>query len=240
MDKEKKQRLEETVASIRHEYGEDAVRPLRDSDARVAAPHLPTGFATLDQALGGGVPRGSLTEFHGIASSGLTTVTFRVLANAQAEGDTAAYIDLTSTFDGEHAVRCGVNVSTLFLVRPDSRRKGLSITHDLISLKAVGIIVLDFGVRSPVGQETAREIRAISSLLAHSDIALIVLHSFSAQVSAPLSQQASLRLQFELQDWLHRANDIRGWRSLVTIQKSRRGPPGRVVNILIKLHKDAP
>ena len=247
MNNEKKQRLEEAIAAIQREYGQDTIRPLADSSAGSVVPPLSTGFMILDEALRGGILRGSLTELHGVGASGLATVAFRVLANAQEAGDTAVYIDLSRSFHRNYAVHCGVNVSTLTMARPDNKhqeentRQGLSFIHDVITLACAGIVVLDFGTNlPPSGQEAARQIRAISGLLAHSDIALLVLHSFSEKFSDPFARQASVRLRFENQGWIKHINDVRGWQSNVTIQKSRLTPAGRVVNILIKLPRTAP
>src|SRR5579862_2821645 len=124
MNKDKKQRLEEAVAAIRHAYGEEALRPLGDSRTKEAVPHISTGFASMDQALGiGGLPKEHLTQMAGIPTSGAMTLAWKVLA--QAVNEAVVCIDLPGTFDMDYAARCGVAIDNLLLIQPGSLDQAL-------------------------------------------------------------------------------------------------------------------
>ena len=115
-----------TVAAIQQRWGTQALRRWGEAPAyrqgqaarAVEAPHIPTGFPALDQALGiGGIPRGRITEMMGAPTSGMATLALKVIASAQSRRDMAAYVDLGYTFDPDYAARCGVTPDKLLLVR---------------------------------------------------------------------------------------------------------------------------
>src|SRR5205085_8749600 len=84
-----------------------------------------------------------LTEFLGIPTSGMTTIALTLLAHAQAQGDMAAYIDLSRSFDAEYAALVGVDLAALLLVRPSSAADSLEIMHALIGSGGVGVQIVD-------------------------------------------------------------------------------------------------
>ena len=121
MGARKKKRLEATVAAIQLRWGQKALQPAKQAFSPTeTAPHISTSFPALDQALAGigGIPQGRLTEILGTPTSGMATLALKIIAQAQSEGHTTAYLDLGRTFDPEYAARCEVNLSHLLLIRP--------------------------------------------------------------------------------------------------------------------------
>jgi recombination protein RecA len=105
---------------------------------------IPTGVLSLDHALGvGGVPRGRIVEVFGPESSGKTTLTLHVVANAQRAGGNAAFIDAEHALDPAYAKRLGVNLDTLLVSQPDSGEQALEIAEMLIASNAMAVVVID-------------------------------------------------------------------------------------------------
>lgn len=105
---------------------------------------IPTGILTLDIALGiGGVPRGRIVEIYGPEASGKTTVTLHMIASAQKNGGTAAFIDAEHALDPVYAKKLGVDIDELIISQPDNGEQGLEIADRLISSGAIDIIIID-------------------------------------------------------------------------------------------------
>jgi recombination protein RecA len=141
MDRDKA--LEVALAQIDKQHGKGAVMRLGD---RAAAPIevIPTGSIALDVALGiGGLPRGRVVEIYGPESSGKTTVALHAVANAQAAGGVAAFIDAEHALDPEYAKALGVDTDGLLVSQPDTGEQALEIADMLIRSGAIDIIVID-------------------------------------------------------------------------------------------------
>jgi len=135
--------LETILAQIRKEFGDSAIMRLGE-DANTAIPVISTGAFSLDLALGvGGLPRGRVVEVFGAESSGKTTLTLHVIANAQKNGGIAAFIDAEHALDPGYARRLGVNVDELLVSQPNSGEEALTITEQLVKSGAVDIVVVD-------------------------------------------------------------------------------------------------
>ena len=114
------------------------------TDQKLDVPVISTGSLSLDLALGvGGMPRGRVVEVFGPESSGKTTLTLHIVANAQKQGGTAAFIDVEHALDPDYAKRLGVNLDTLLVNQPDTGEQALEITELLIRSNAVDVIVVD-------------------------------------------------------------------------------------------------
>lgn len=120
-------------------------KPLADQQARAAnGTVIPTGSLSLDLAIGvGGIPRGLVTEIFGPASSGKTTLAQHVVAEAQAMGGTAAYIDMEHALDPRYARACGVDLDNLLVAQPDTGEQALEIAEALVRSGAVDVVVVD-------------------------------------------------------------------------------------------------
>ena len=104
---------------------------------------IPTRFSALDEALGGGLPRGRMVEIFGPSGCGKTTLAIQVIAHLQGDGTTAAWIDADHTFDPAYAAKLGVDVEHLPLAQPESAEQALDIARTLAGSGAVDLIVID-------------------------------------------------------------------------------------------------
>jgi recombination protein RecA len=104
---------------------------------------MPTGFAALDSALGGGLPRGAIAELFGPSSSGKTTLALQIVARAQKDGATAAWIDAEHVFDAPYASSLGVQVGEMPLAQSGSAEQALEIAYKLAGSGAVDLLVVD-------------------------------------------------------------------------------------------------
>ena len=136
--------LELALAQIEKAFGRGAVMRLGDSSADNAVRSIPTGSIALDLALGvGGLPRGRIVEIFGAESAGKTTLAMSAIAEAQAAGGQAAFIDVEHAMDPAYARLIGVDVDKLLISQPDSAEQALEITEYLIRSGALDIIVVD-------------------------------------------------------------------------------------------------
>ena len=135
--------LNRAVQQIEKQFGKGAVMKL-DGETRAMTDGIPTGSLSLDIALGGcGVPRGRVLEIFGPESSGKTTLTLHIVANAQKTGGVAAFIDAEHALDPSWAKRLGVNLEDLLVSQPDSGEQALEICELLVRSNAVDVIVID-------------------------------------------------------------------------------------------------
>ncbi|MEJ2860378.1 recombinase RecA [Actinomycetospora flava] len=135
--------LELALAQIDKQFGKGSVMRLGD-EGRAPVNIIPTGSIALDVALGvGGLPRGRVVEIYGPESSGKTTVTLHAVANAQAQGGIAAFIDAEHALDPEYAKALGVDTDALLVSQPDTGEQALEIMDMLIRSNALDVIVVD-------------------------------------------------------------------------------------------------
>src|SRR5271170_1455658 len=135
--------LSRAVQQIEKQFGKGAVMKL-DGNARGAVDGIPTGSLSLDIALGGcGVPRGRILEIFGPESSGKTTLTLHIIANAQKTGGVAAFIDAEHALDPSWAKRLGVQLDDLLVSQPDTGEQALEICELLVRSNAVDVIAID-------------------------------------------------------------------------------------------------
>jgi recombination protein RecA len=142
--KENKAVLNSVLAQIQKEFGDGAIMRLGDAKARMAVECISTGAFSLDLALGiGGLPRGRVIEVFGPESSGKTTLTLHVIANAQKAGGIAAFIDAEHAMDPLYAKKIGVNLDDLLVSQPSSGEEALTIAEKLIRSNAMDVVVVD-------------------------------------------------------------------------------------------------
>lgn len=140
---DKQKNLEQAIAQIEKEYGKGSIMRLGDFEAQNIEV-IPTGCLPLDVALGvGGIPRGRIVEIYGPESSGKTTVSLHIVAQAQKMGGTAAFIDAEHALDPNYAARLGVDIKNLYVSQPDNGEQGLEIAESLVRSGSVDIIVID-------------------------------------------------------------------------------------------------
>ena len=145
MDKnERSKALATAIANIEKAYGKGAIMKMGDGPIVRNIKVVPTGCLTLDYAVGcGGIPRGRITEIFGPESSGKTTVALHVVAEAQKQGLTCAFIDAEHALDPTYAQALGVNVKELILSQPDSGEQALDIVEKLVMSGCIDLVVVD-------------------------------------------------------------------------------------------------
>ncbi len=140
---EKEKALNLALEHIEKQFGKGSIMKL-GQDFKLDVPAIPTGSVAIDVALGvGGVPRGRVIEIFGPESSGKTTLTLSIVANAQRMGGQAAFIDAEHAFDPAYAKKIGVNLDNLLMSQPDTGEQALEIAETLVKSNAIDVIVVD-------------------------------------------------------------------------------------------------
>jgi recombination protein RecA len=195
---------------------------------------LASGFAQLDQLLGpGGLPRAAAASLHGQASSGKTTLALHWLAQAQAQGAIAAYLDLARAFDPLEAASRGVDLRWLLILRPAHPDEGFGLAAALLAGQSIDMLLVDLPERL-----AARHDASLRRLAAHArrvGARLIVLEppALGAPLHTALAEAMALRLELEQRAWLRLGRDVIGRRIGISVAKNRFGPPGRRTEIEI-------
>ena len=144
MDDNRKKALAAALGQIEKQFGKGSVMRLGDNPMSRDVDVVSTGSIGLDVALGiGGVPKGRVVEIYGPESSGKTTLTLQIIAEAQKIGGTAAFVDAEHALDPTYAEKLGVNVDELLVSQPDTGEQALEITDMLVRSGAVDVVVID-------------------------------------------------------------------------------------------------
>jgi len=144
MDENRKKALAQALGQIEKQFGKGSVMRMGDGGTIRDIEAISTGSIGLDVALGiGGLPRGRVVEIYGPESSGKTTLTLQVIAEAQKLGGTAAFVDAEHALDPGYAEKLGVNVDELLVSQPDTGEQALEITDMLVRSGAVDIVIID-------------------------------------------------------------------------------------------------
>jgi recombination protein RecA len=144
MDQDRKKALAAALTQIERQFGKGSVMRMGDASQDKDVGVISTGSLGLDMALGiGGLPRGRVVEIYGPESSGKTTLTLQVIAEAQKLGGTAAFIDAEHALDPEYARKLGVNVDDLLVSQPDTGEQALEIADMLVRSGGVDVVVVD-------------------------------------------------------------------------------------------------
>lgn len=142
-DKKENKELNHAIDEIKERFGEGAIMMMKEVQA-VNVDVVPTGSISMDLALGvGGMPRGRIIEIYGGESSGKTTLSLHVIAEAQKKGGTCAFVDAEHAMDPDYAKRIGVNTDDLLISQPDSGEQALQIVETLVKTGNIDVIVVD-------------------------------------------------------------------------------------------------
>lgn len=141
-NKEKTAAIQTALAQIEKQFGTGSIMKMGDTP-HIAIEMIPTGSISLDLALGGGIPKGRIIEIYGPESSGKTTLTLHIIAEAQKKGGQAAFIDAEHALDPEYARKIGVDVDNLLVSQPDNGEQALEITETLVRSGGVDLIIVD-------------------------------------------------------------------------------------------------
>ena len=134
--------IKNAIAQIEKNYGQGAIMKMGDA-SKIKIDTISTSAISLDQALGGGIPRGRVTEIYGPESSGKTTLALHIIAECQKAGGHAAFIDAEHALDAEYAKRIGVNIDELLISQPDNGEQALEIVETLTRSGGIDVIVID-------------------------------------------------------------------------------------------------
>ncbi|MFT4086938.1 MAG: recombinase RecA [Gordonia sp. (in: high G+C Gram-positive bacteria)] len=245
--------LDLALAQIDKNYGKGSVMRLGE-DNRPPMEVIPTGSVALDIALGvGGLPRGRVVEVYGPESSGKTTVALHAVANAQAAGGVAAFIDAEHALDPEYAAKLGVDVDSLLVSQPDTGEQALEIADMLIRSGALDILVIDSVAAlvpkaeiegemgdSHVGLQArlmSQALRKMTSGLNQSNTTAIFINQLREKIGVmfgspetttggkALKFYASVRLDVRRIETLKDGTDAVGNRTRVKVVKNKVAPP---------------
>ncbi|WP_161896232.1 recombinase RecA [Gordonia spumicola] len=245
--------LDLALAQIDKNFGKGSVMRLGE-DTRPPMEVIPTGSVALDIALGiGGLPRGRIVEVYGPESSGKTTVALHAVANAQAAGGIAAFIDAEHALDPEYAAKLGVDIDALLVSQPDTGEQALEIADMLIRSGALDILVIDSVAAlvpkaeiegemgdSHVGLQArlmSQALRKMTSGLNNSNTTAIFINQLREKIGVmfgspetttggkALKFYASVRLDVRRIETLKDGTDAVGNRTRVKVVKNKVAPP---------------
>src|SRR5580698_9311711 len=144
IEENRKKALAAALSQIEKQFGKGSVMRLGDAGATYEVESIPTGSLGLEMGLGvGGIRRGRVIEIFGPESSGKTTLTLAVIASAQKNGGTAAFVDAEHALDPSYAAKLGVNVEDLLISQPDTGEQALEIADMLVRSSSVDVVVID-------------------------------------------------------------------------------------------------
>ncbi len=251
----KKDALDQALLQIEKQYGKGAIMKLGD---KVNEPIdvIPTGCLTLDIALGiGGIPRGRVIEIYGPESSGKTTVSLHIIAEAQKLGGTCAFIDAEHALDPSYAEKLGVQLKDLFISQPDNGEQALNISEMLVKSGSIDLVVIDSVAAltpkaeidgemgdSHVGLQArmmSQALRKLTGVINKSNTSVIFINQLREKVGVmfgspetttggkALKFYSSIRLDVRRKDSIKDGAVIVGNRTVVKVVKNKLAPPFR-------------
>lgn len=254
-DDPRKTALDKTLRDITKRFGEGAIMKLGDAQG-LAVDIIPTGTLSLDLALGvGGVPKGRVTEIYGPEASGKTTICQHIVAEAQKQGGTAAFIDMEHALDPAYALKTGVDIDNLLISQPDTGEQALEIAESLIRSGAVDVIVIDSvaalvpraEIEGDMGDShmglmarlMSQALRKLSGAIKQTNTCLIFTNQLREKIGVvfgnpettpggrALKFYSSIRLDVRRIQSIKSGTDIIGSRTRVRVVKNKVAPPFR-------------
>lgn len=251
--------LEMALKQIEKQFGKGSIMKLGEqADQKVSA--VPSGSLALDAALGiGGYPRGRIIETYGPESSGKTTVALHAIAEVQAQGGQAAFIDAEHALDPVYAQKLGVNIDELLLSQPDTGEQALEIAEALVRSGAVDILVIDSVAAlvpkaeiegemgdSHVGLQArlmSQALRKLSGAINKSKTIAIFINQIREKVGVmfgnpettpggrALKFYSTIRLEVRRAETLKQGNEMVGNKTKIKVVKNKVAPPFRVAEV---------
>ena len=257
---EKDRALGAALTQIERSYGKGAIMRLGDGTGIKGIEVISTGALTLDLALGvGGIPRGRIVEIFGPESSGKTTLSLHILAEAQKAGGVAAFIDAEHALDPAYAARIGVNTDELLISQPDTGEQALEIVEVLVRSQAVDVVVIDSVAAlvpkaeiegemgdTHVGLQArlmSHAMRKLTAAISRSNCVVIFINQLREKVGVmfgnpevttggrALKFYASVRLDIRKIDSIKQGLDVVGGRVRVRVVKNKVAAPFRSVEL---------
>jgi recombination protein RecA len=254
---DKSKALDAALSQIERAFGKGSVMRLGQREAmNVAA--ISTGSLGLDMALGiGGLPKGRVVEIYGPESSGKTTLTLHVVAEAQKKGGTCAFVDAEHALDPAYAKKLGVNIDDLIISQPDTGEQALEIADTLVRSGAVDVVVIDSVAAlvpqaelegemgdSHVGLQArlmSQALRKLTSSISRTNCMVIFINQIRLKIGVmfgspettsggnALKFYASVRLDIRRIGAIKNRDDVVGNQTRVKVVKNKVAPPFRVV-----------
>ena len=257
MEKEREESLKNAMKQIEKDYGKGAIMRLGDAAANMNVEVISTGILPLDIALGvGGIPRGRIIEIYGPESSGKTTVTLHMIAEAQRQGGVAAFIDAEHALDPIYARNLGVDIDNLLVSQPDTGEQALEIVEALVRSGAIDIIVVDSvaalvpkaEIEGDMGDAhvgllarlMSQAMRKLTGIISKSRATAIFINQIREKVGTmygnpetttggrALKFYSSVRLDVRKFDTVKQGTNILGNRTRVKVVKNKIAPPFKV------------
>ncbi len=253
---DKDKALEAAFLQIQKQFGQGSVMILGEG-AKLNVEAIPTGSISVDIATGiGGIPRGRITEIYGPESSGKTTLTLHMIAEAQKTGGKAAFIDAEHALDPEYAKNLGVNIDELIVSQPDTGEEGLEICEMLVRSGALDIVVIDSVAAlvpraeiqgdmgdSHVGLQArlmSQALRKLAGAISKSNTAVIFINQLREKVGVmfgnpevtsggrALKFYSSMRIDVRKVESIKQGDAVVGNRTRVKIVKNKVAPPFKI------------
>lgn len=250
----KKKALDDVLEKIERQFGKGSIMKLGDEGAHMNVECISTGCLAADVAIGaGGIPRGRITEIFGPESSGKTTVTLHVIAEAQKAGGTAAFIDAEHALDPVYAKKIGVNIDELIVSQPDTGEQALDICDALVRSGAIDVIVIDSvaalvpkaEITGDMGEShmglqarlMSQALRKIAGIVNKSKTAVVFINQLRMKIGVvygnpetttggnALKFYASLRLDIRKGEAIKNGEEIIGNRTRMKVVKNKIAPP---------------
>ncbi len=252
-DLDKLKAVEAAMTQIEKQFGKGSIMKL-GSNAKLDIKAIPTGCLDLDIALGiGGIPKGRIIEIYGPESSGKTTVTLHMVAEAQKLGGIAAFIDAEHALDPQYAKVIGVDIDNLIVSQPDTGEQALEIAEALVRSNAVDIVVVDSvaalvpraEIEGEMGDShmglqarlMSQALRKLTSSIGKSQCCVIFINQLREKIGVmfgnpetttggrALKFYASVRLDIRRIDSIKQGDTISGNRTRVKVTKNKVAPP---------------
>jgi len=256
MSKDKLKALEMAISQIEKNFGKGAIMKLGEEHVAEAAQVIPTGSLALDIATGiGGFPRGRVVEIFGPESSGKTTLALTAIAQAQAQGGIAAFIDAEHALDINYARKLGVRVDDLLVSQPDTGEQALEVAETLVRSGAVDIVVIDSvaalvpkaEIEGEMGDSLpglqarlmSQALRKLTAAISKSQTTVIFINQIRMKIGVmfgspetttggnALKFYSSMRLDIRKIDTLKENQETIGGRVRVKVVKNKLAPPFR-------------